>query len=43
MEGLPLGENKIKLELLDKDDAVVPSPINGTERTITLKVEPLKN
>lgn len=40
MEGLPLGENKVKLELLDKNDKLVISPFNGTERTFTLKEEP---
>lgn len=42
MEGLPLGENKVKLELLDKNNKLVKSPYNGTERTITLKTDPLK-
>lgn len=42
IEGLPLGQNKIKLELLDRKNQPVASPYNGTERTITLKVEPLK-
>lgn len=42
IEGLPLGANKIKLELLDKKGNVVSSPYNGTERTFNLKTEPLK-
>ncbi len=42
IEGLPVGPNKIKLELLDKNGALVKSPFNGAERTITLKTEPLK-
>jgi hypothetical protein len=37
MEGLPMGENKIKLELVDKDGKVIPGPYNTVERTITLK------
>jgi hypothetical protein len=37
IEGLPLGQNKITLELLDKDEKPVKSPYNGTTRTITLK------
>lgn len=37
MEGLPMGENKIKLTLLDKDNKVVDTPNNPTERKITLK------
>lgn len=43
IEGLPIGESKIKLELVDGAGNVVPSPFNGAERTITLKTEPLKN
>ncbi len=43
IEGLPKGENKIKLELLDKNGYSVASPFNGAERTIQLKTEPLKN
>jgi hypothetical protein len=42
MEGLPIGESKIKLELLDSKGQLVKSPFNGVERTITLKNEPLK-
>jgi hypothetical protein len=41
IEGLPLGENKIKLELLDKDNKPVASQFNGAERTFTLKAEPI--
>lgn len=40
IEGLPLGANKIKLELLNKKGELVNSPYNGTERTITLLTEP---
>jgi hypothetical protein len=40
IEGLPLGVNKIKLELLDKDNKLVVSQYNGVERTFTLKTEP---
>ena len=42
IEGLPLGENKVKLELVDKTGALVKSPFNGKERSFTLKVEPAK-
>src|ERR1043165_3210886 len=42
LEGLPKGENKIKLELLDKKGYSVTSPFNGAERTFQLKTEPLK-
>jgi hypothetical protein len=37
MEGLPMGETTIKLELLDKDNALVVSDFNTTTRKITLK------
>ncbi len=37
IEGLPMGENTIKLELLDKSGTVVPGPFNTVERKITLK------
>jgi hypothetical protein len=40
IEGLPLGEHKIKLELLDKTDKTVQTEFNGTERTIKLSTEP---
>ena len=36
IEGLPMGEVKIKLELLDKDGNAVPGPFNTVERTVTL-------
>jgi len=42
IEGLPLGESTVKLELLDKSGALVKSPFNGKERKFTLKVEPSK-
>ncbi|HVD97850.1 MAG TPA: hypothetical protein VNB90_06565 [Cytophagaceae bacterium] len=37
MEGLPMGENTIKLELLDKDNKLVENPYNPVVRKITLK------
>jgi len=37
IEGLPLGEVTVKLELLDKNGALVPSPYNPVERTIVLE------
>jgi hypothetical protein len=43
IEGLPLGEVKVKLELLDKNNKPVESPFNGVERTANLKNEPLKD
>ncbi len=42
IEGLPIGPNKVKLELLDKKGNVVKSPFNSTERTVMLKPETLK-
>lgn len=36
LEGLPMGENTIKLELLDGSGQLVDSPFNPVERTITL-------
>lgn len=42
IEGLPLGESKVKLELVDRTGALVKSPFNGKERSFTLKVEPSK-
>lgn len=42
MEGLPEGENVIKLELLDKNGNNIPGPYNIVERKINLyKQEPL--
>jgi len=43
IEGLPMGESKVKLELLDKAGKPVNSPFNGMERKFTLKMEPLKD
>ncbi len=37
MEGLPKGENTIKLRLLDKNGKLVDSPFNTSERKIILK------
>ena len=37
MEGLPMGENTIKLELLDENGELVKSPFNPVERTVTLE------
>jgi hypothetical protein len=39
IEGLPMGETKIKLELIDKDGKLIKGPFNSVERTITLKQE----
>ena len=40
IEGLPMGENTVKLTLLDKDGAVADVPLNPVERTFTLKEDP---
>jgi len=37
LEGLPMGENTIKLELVDSNGKVIPGPFNTVERTFTLK------
>lgn len=38
IEGLPMGENTVKLELIDKDGKLIPGPFNNSgERTITLE------
>lgn len=37
IQGLPMGESTIKLELIDKNGKAVPGPYNTIERKITLK------
>ena len=37
INGLPMGENTIKLELLDANGELVDSPFNPVERTVTLE------
>ncbi len=37
IEGMPMGENTIRLELVDANGETVPSPFNPVERTITLE------
>jgi hypothetical protein len=39
IEGLPMGESTIKIELIDVDGKLVDSPFNSIERKITLKQE----
>jgi len=39
MTGLPMGENTVKLELLDVQDNLVESPFNPVERTFMLEAE----
>ncbi|MCJ8167554.1 hypothetical protein MKJ04_22115 [Pontibacter sp. E15-1] len=37
LEGLPMGENTIQLELVDNSGRVLPGPYNSVTRTFTLK------
>ena len=37
IEGLPLGESTVKLELIDKSGKLVNSPFNGMERKFTFE------
>lgn len=37
IEGLPMGENTIKLELIDAEGNLIDGPFNSVERTITLE------
>ena len=37
IKGLPMGENTVKLELVDKDGKPVPGPYNSVERKFTLE------
>lgn len=37
MDGLPMGENTIKLELIDMDGKPIPGPFNVVTRTFTLQ------
>jgi hypothetical protein len=37
VKGLPMGENTIKLELVDGQGNLVESPFNSVSRTFTLK------
>lgn len=40
LEGLPMGDNKIKLTLIDKDGNPVNTPLNPVERVFTLVDDP---
>lgn len=42
IEGLPIGDNKIKLTLVDKDGKTVDAPMNPVERTFVLKEDPVE-
>jgi hypothetical protein len=39
MEGLPMGESTIKLELVDHTGNIIDGPFNSVERTISLVPE----
>lgn len=40
IEGLPMGDNKIELTLIDKDGSPIASPLNPVERVFTLLADP---
>jgi hypothetical protein len=40
IEGLPMGDNKIQLTLVDKDGNTVDTPLNPVERVFTLIADP---
>lgn len=42
IEGLPMGDNKIKLTLVDKDGFAVDVPNNPVERVFTLQADPVE-
>jgi hypothetical protein len=37
MEGLPMGENTVKLELVNNSGTLIPGPFNSVVRTFTLQ------
>ncbi|MEL6718485.1 MAG: hypothetical protein AAFO82_11360 [Bacteroidota bacterium] len=42
LEGLPMGDNKIKLTLIDAEGNAVDTPLNPVERVFTLKEDPVE-
>lgn len=40
LEGLPMGDNKVKLTLVDGEGKAVATPLNPVERVFTLKEDP---
>lgn len=40
LEGLPMGDNKVKLTLIDGEGKVVDTPLNPVERVFTLQEDP---
>ena len=43
IEGLPMGKNKIKLTLVDREGKIVDTPLNPVEREFELKADELGN
>ncbi len=39
LQGLPMGDNTVKIELMDSDGNLIDSPINSEERTFTLEAD----
>lgn len=42
IEGLPMGDNKVKLTLVDGEGNMVDTPLNPVERVFTLKEDPVE-
>ena len=42
IEGMPMGENTIKLTLLDAEGNAVDTPLNPVSRTFTLQEDPVE-
>ena len=42
IEGLPMGDNKVKLTLVDNEGNAVAAPLNPVERVFTLKADPIE-
>lgn len=42
LEGLPMGDNKIKLTLVDKEGVAIDAPNNPVERVFTLAADPVE-
>ena len=42
LEGLPMGDNKVKLTLVDSEGNTIDAPLNPVERVFTLKADPIE-
>ncbi len=42
LEGLPIGENRIQLTLIDNDGNAIQTPLNPVERVFTLVADPME-